>query len=46
MATNKENVCIRLKPQTINKIKELADKKDVRYTELIRIVVENYVQMS
>lgn len=46
MVSNKINVCIRLKPQTIEKIKELADKKDIRYTELVRKIVENYVRMN
>lgn len=43
--TNKENVCIRLKPQTINKIKEIAEQKEQRPTELMREVLENYVKM-
>lgn len=45
MATNKKIVSIRLKPKTIEKIKEIAETKDIRYTELIRKIVESYAQM-
>ena len=44
MIANKEVVSIRLKPKSITKLKEIADKKEIRYTELVRNVVENYLE--
>lgn len=45
MIANKENVCIRLKPQTITKIKKISEQKELRPSELMREVLENYVNM-
>lgn len=42
---NKENVTIRLKPTTIEKLKKIAELKELRPTELMREVLESYVQM-
>lgn len=42
---NKEIISIRLKPQTIMKLKEIADNKEQRLSELMREVLENYVKM-
>lgn len=45
MIANKKNVCVRLRPKTIEKLKKIAENKEMGYTELIRIIVENYAEM-
>ncbi|UPW40910.1 hypothetical protein [Sigmofec virus UA08Rod_6125] len=45
MIANKENISVRLKPQTISKIREIANQKEQRPTELMREILENYVKM-
>ncbi len=46
MASKKEMLGIRIKPQTRTKLNEIADKKDMTVSELVRMVVENFVNMS
>ena len=38
------NTCIRLKKETIEKFKQLAVKKKRKTTELMRIILENYIE--
>ena len=38
------NTCIRLKKETIENFKQLAIKKKRKTTELMRIVLENYIE--
>lgn len=46
MATKKELIAFRLKPSNILKLKEIAEKKDITISELVRKVVENYLETA
>lgn len=38
------NYCIRLKDETLQNIKEIAEKKRRKPSEMIRIILEDYVE--
>lgn len=40
------NTCIRLSKETIEKFKQLAIKKKRKTTELMRIILENYIEQQ
>lgn len=41
--TTKEFVGVRLRPNTIKKLEELSKEKEMNFSELIRNIVENYL---
>lgn len=41
--TTKEFVGVRLRPNTIKKLQELSKEKEMNFSELIRMIVENYL---
>ena len=40
------NISIRLRKSDIEKLKEIADKKERYTTELIRMIIENYLNQQ
>lgn len=45
MATNKESISIRLKPKQIERLKAIAEEKDMTFSELIRQIVDNFISL-
>ena len=41
---NKINRCVRLRPNTIIELEKIAEAKERKTTELMRIILENYVE--
>lgn len=39
-------VTFRLRESDLNKIKEIAEKNDRKHTELIRLIIENYIRQQ
>lgn len=40
----KVTICTRLRPKTHEELEKIADEKEMSLSELIRMIVENYVQ--
>ena len=41
----KELVCTRLRPKQIQQLKEIAEKKEMNISELLRLIVDKYLEM-
>ena len=38
------NTCLRLKPETMKKVEEIAEKKRRPVSQMLRIIIEDYVE--
>lgn len=45
MAAKKQTMCFRIRPKYAEKLDELAENKDVTRSDLIRQIVENFIEM-